>query len=53
MANPQLETRDLNGDSSRHLALAALESGLRALPELPADSGRLTLIVRRRIDGSR
>ncbi len=41
------------GDSSRHLPLTALESGLRALPALPKESGRLTLIVRRRVDGSR
>jgi len=53
MANAQLENRDLNGDSSRHRPLAELEAGLRALPELPADSGRLTLIVRRGVDGSR
>jgi MOSC domain-containing protein YiiM len=53
MANPQLETQDLNGDSSYHRPLTELEAGLRALPELPADSGHLTLIVRRRVDGSR
>src|SRR5690349_18494413 len=44
---------DSTGDPSRHLPLAALESGLRALPELSADTGCLALIVRRRIDGSR
>ncbi len=43
----------LNGDLSRHLSLAALESGFRALPALPADAGRLALIVRRHADGSR
>ena len=44
---------DSMGDPSRHLPLAALESGLRALPGLSADTGRLTLIVRRGVDGSR
>ena len=53
MADSQLEIRDLNGDSSCHRPLAELEAGFRALPELPADSGRLSLIVRRRVDGSR
>lgn len=38
---------------SRHLSLATLESRLRALPPLPADSGHLTLIMRRSADGSR
>ena len=53
MANTQLEIRDLDGNSSRHLPLAELEASLRALPELPKNSGRLALIVRRRVDGSR
>ena len=39
--------------ASHHLLLADLESRLRALPLLPKDSGRLTLIVRRGVDGSR
>jgi len=47
------EIQSFVGDSSRHLPLTALESGLRALPALPADAGRLALIVRRREDGSR
>lgn len=42
-----------SADSSRHLPLAALESGLRALPALPADTGRLALIVRRPADDTR
>lgn len=40
-------------DSSSHLTLTTLESRLRALPPLPKDTGRLTLIVRRPADGSR
>jgi len=40
-------------DPSRHLPQSELESRLRALPALPKDSGRLTLIVRRPADGSR
>jgi MOSC domain len=44
---------DSMGDPSRYLPLAALESGLRALAALPADTGRLTLIVRRTADSSR
>ena len=39
--------------SSRHLILTELVSRLRALPPLPKDSGRLTLIVRRPADGTR
>lgn len=46
-------TSELSGDPSRHLPLAALESRLRALPALPTDTGRLTLIVRRPADGTR
>lgn len=38
---------------SLFLPLAALESRFRALSPLPADSGRLTLLVRRPADGSR
>ena len=38
---------------SRHLPLAELEAKLRVLLELPKDSGRLALIVRRGVDGSR
>ena len=53
MATLQPEVLNLSGDSSRHLPLSALESGLRALPALPANTGRLTLIVRRHTDGSR
>lgn len=36
-----------------HLSLATLESRLHALPPLPKDSGRLTLIMRRLEDSSR
>ena len=53
MATLQPEVLNLSGDSSRHLPLSALESGLRTLPALPADTGRLTLIVRRPAEGSR
>ena len=41
------------GDASRHLPLATLEAGLRALPRLPPDTGRLALVVRRHADGAR
>ena len=41
------------GNSSRHRPLTELEASLHALPELPKDSGRLALIVRRPADGSR
>ncbi len=53
MAEPNLPNPIPAADPSRHLPLAALESGLKALPPLPKDSGRLTLIVRRPADGSR
>ena len=53
MAEMTSQNQKLNGDPSRHLPLAQLEAGLRALPELPKDSGRLVLIVRRPADGSR
>lgn len=41
------------GDAARHLDLAALEAGRRALPPLPRDEGRLSLIALRRPDGVR
>jgi hypothetical protein len=41
------------GDPTRHLPLQALEAGLRGLPALPPDTGRLALVVRRHADGSR
>ena len=53
MAEITSSKSDPMGDSSRHLPFTALESRLRALPALPKDSGRLTLIVRRPADGSR
>jgi len=37
----------------RHLSLAELEAGLRALAPAPKDRGALTLIVRRHDDGTR
>ena len=43
----------LNGDASRHRPFAELEASLSALAELPKDSGRLALIVRRPADGVR
>jgi MOSC domain-containing protein YiiM len=51
----ELQTEDYGplGDVSRHAPLAQLEAGLRALPALPGDVGRLALIVRRRPDGVR
>jgi MOSC domain-containing protein YiiM len=42
-----------SGDSARHRSLAELQTGLRALPESPTESGRLVLIVCRRADGVR
>lgn len=39
------------GDPSRHLPLAELEAGLGALPEAPAERGRVVLLTRRRADG--
>jgi MOSC domain-containing protein YiiM len=53
MADFRAEAFGPPGDASRHLALAELETGLHALPELPRDSGELALIVRRRADGER
>ena len=53
MAEPALQYQSPNGDSSRHLPLPTLEAALRKLPQLPRDFGRLSLIVRRRADGSR
>lgn len=41
------------GEVARHLALAYLEAGLRALPAAPRATGRLARIVRRLADGSR
>ncbi len=53
MAEPNLLRPIPTADPSRHLPLTTLESGQRVLSALPADTGRLTLIVRRRLDGSR
>jgi hypothetical protein len=41
------------GDPSRHLALAALDSGLRALPAAPRERGRTLAIYRRHPNGDR
>jgi hypothetical protein len=41
------------GDATRHLGLAGLDGGLRALAPAPRDGGRLALIVRRQPDGAR
>ena len=53
MATPASQIRNPTCDPSLHLPFVALESGLRALPALPTDTGRLILIVRRPADGSR
>jgi len=53
MAEISMRKSDPIGDSTCHLPLAALESRLHALPALPKGSGRLTLIVRRRLEGAR
>ncbi len=41
------------GDSSRHLSMAALDEGLSALPAPPKEVGTVALIVCRRADGVR
>ena len=38
---------DTRGEPARHLSWEELKAGLRALPSVPKDSGRVTLIVRR------
>ena len=53
MAEPQKEAYGPSGDAARHLALAALQEGLRALAAPPREVGRVTMIVRRRPDGAR
>jgi hypothetical protein len=53
MAEPQKEAYGPCGDAARHLPLAELEEGLRALAAPPRDAGRVTMIVRRRPDGAR
>jgi len=53
MAELEVEAFGPEGDSSRHLTLAALEEALRGLPAPPKDVGNLALIVRRRADGAR
>jgi MOSC domain-containing protein YiiM len=42
-----------SGDPARHRPLAELEAGLAALAAVPADTGRLAVVVRRRADGVR
>lgn len=41
------------GDAAYHLELSVLEAGLRALPRLPPNTGRLALLALRRPDGAR
>jgi len=41
------------GDAARHLDAAQLAAGFEKLPALPADEGRLAVIVLRRPDGER
>lgn len=53
MAQPSAEAYGPPGDSARHRPLDDLEAGLRALPALPSEAGRVALIVRRRPDGER
>ena len=53
MAEITSQNQSLDGNPSRHLPLTELEARLRALPGSPNDSGRLVLIVRRPVDGSR
>lgn len=52
-AKTQAEAWGPEGDPSRHLTLAELEAGLRALPPAPREAGRLALLLRRRPDGAR
>lgn len=49
LAMNEVTTRieEARGESARHLSTTALEAGLRALPPVPKDAGRLTHIVRR------
>lgn len=53
MRNDTLVDSKSVGDASRYLSAAALEEGLKTLPTLPKDSGRVTLIVRRVTNGLR
>ena len=53
MAELQIEASGPQGDASRHVPLAELEAGLRAMAACSRDAGRLALIVRRRPDGVR
>jgi MOSC domain-containing protein YiiM len=41
------------GDAARHLSMADLQAGVRALPKAPSDLGMVTLIVSRQADGVR
>ena len=52
---PQLvqEAYGPRGEAAHHLPAEQLREGLRKLPELPRDRGRLALLVRRRADGVR
>ena len=53
MAEKMRKPNEPAGDPARHVALALLEAGLRALPAGPKTTGRVALIVRRTVDGSR
>ena len=52
MSTPS-KPREPQGDPARHLEIAALVAGLRALPAPRATHGSVALIVRRLADGSR
>jgi MOSC domain-containing protein YiiM len=53
MAELQIEAYGPHGDVSRHLPVAELEAGLRAMPASSKEVGQLVLLVRRRPDGVR
>jgi MOSC domain-containing protein YiiM len=53
MSRSIAKEREPQGDPARHLPLAELEAGLRALPPARRDEGRVALIVRRLPDGAR
>jgi len=53
MTTTTTKPHEPQGDPARHLELAPLEAGLRALPAAPRDTGSVALIVRRRADGAR
>ena len=53
MSEVQTRIDAVSGESARHLTTAELEAGLRTMPPVPKDAGRVVAIIRRPAKGAR